>query len=92
VHPVKEGKPSGSLFSFGESMMTDRPLTGQQRRSVHHYVIDGKGVPTKAARLAGYSTPEVAGHRLMKLPQVRAAIDAAFEEFAGVGIRDNRCA
>lgn len=63
---------------------TDRELTKQQQAFVLHFTsTDGaSGSPTKAARLAGYSTKYATdiGRQLLAKPHVQAAIDAELRE------------
>lgn len=59
-----------------------RPLTERQRRFVEAYCATGS--PLKAARAAGYSPKHarVYGQDLLKLPHVRAAVEARWGELA----------
>lgn len=55
-------------------------LTPMQRLFVTAIVRNGVN-PTKAAELAGYSTPRTAGHDVMKLPHVHAAIQLERQKY-----------
>jgi phage terminase small subunit len=53
-----------------KSPAADRPLTANQQKFVDAY----SGNATEAARIAGYSHPEVAGCRLLKNAKIASAI------------------
>ena len=53
-----------------------RSLNYRQRMFVDHYLGESSGSAVLAARRAGYLSPEKIGPRLLKHPEIRAAIDA----------------
>jgi hypothetical protein len=52
-------------------------LTYKQRLFVSFYLGEANGNATKAARLAGYSSPEKQGYQLLGKTRIRAAVDSA---------------
>lgn len=57
-------------------------LNARQRLFVSYYLGVSSGNATDAARRAGCPHPEVAGHRLLRNVNVRAAIDAKLDQVA----------
>jgi phage terminase small subunit len=51
-------------------------LKYKERLFVSYYLGEANGNASEAARLAGYSSPPVLGHRLLKKVHIRAAIEA----------------
>jgi hypothetical protein len=69
-----------------QEKMTVQPelqgLSGRQKLFVEAYLGDAHAVPTKAARMAGYRNPSVAGHRLIRIDKVLAAINGRLQTAA----------
>ncbi len=59
-----------------------RPLNYRQRVFVAHYLGESSGSAVDAARRAGYRWPETQGPRLLKNPEIRAAVAARVETAA----------
>ncbi len=59
-----------------------RPLNYRQRLFVAYYLGESSGSAADAARKAGYKWPETQGPRLLKAPEIRAAIAARVESAA----------
>ena len=75
----KRGMPPGMTAHGRDGRFVGiNDLTAKQAAFVRNYAINGHS-QTEAARLAGYGDPGRRAHELMRLPSVRAALQAARE-------------
>jgi phage terminase small subunit len=70
--------------------MAKRKLTEKRRRFVDYFLGQAAGNATEAARLAGYAKPEPEGHRLLKIAEVRQAVESHAKTRARIKTRDER--
>lgn len=63
-------------------------LNFKHRLFLHHYLGDAKGDPVKAARLAGYSSPEKAAPVLLRNSTIASYLEQKLEEAGALPVAE----
>ncbi len=62
---------------MGASRDPQTGMTPKEQRFIQEYLIEPNA--TRAAREAGYNSPDKLGHQVMQRPRIKAAIERAME-------------